>query len=116
MKSKYLTQGQGNNIMYHHGGITRTLTPTEAYTLIKPFNHVFYSKRESIKYSIDSLMSGQIQKYILVINKYTDDFFDPIPYMGDAMHHLPTIGEEYQNNYSNHFLALQFTRIIRQSQ
>jgi hypothetical protein len=94
------------------GGKTQTLNINEALCMIQPEKHIFYSMREGIPYTIESLADGQINNYIRIIKQYTSQDLMPWAYMG-AERHLPKISDEYKNDYSKHYIALIYTKILR---
>ena len=113
MKNKTLLYDSENKIFTYVSGSKREeLTLPEALSFIQPEKHIFYSMREGIPYTIESLTDGQINNYIRIIEKYTSPDLMPLIYM-QADRHLPRISDDYENDYSKHYITLIYTKILR---
>lgn len=114
MKNKTLLYDRKTKIFTYVSGSKREeLKLPEALSFIQPEKHIFYSMRDGIPYTIESLLSaGQINNFIRVIEKYTSQDLIPWAYM-NAEKHLPKISDEYKNDYSKHYITLIFTKILR---
>lgn len=112
MKNKTLLYDSETKIFTYVSGSKRDkLTLPEALSFIQPEKHIFYSMREGIPYTIESLTDGQINNYIRIIEKYTSPDLMPLIYM-QADRHLPRIADDY-NDYSKHYITLIYTKILR---
>ena len=113
MKNKSLIFDNEKHVFTYISGAKREeLSLSQAEAFIQPSKHIFISMRESIPYTIESLTNGQINHYIRIIEKYTSQDLIAWAYM-DAPKHLPRISEDYKNDYSQHYIALIYTKILR---
>jgi len=107
---------QTKKFTYMKGGIDKQLTIAEAFSMIRPESHTFESKREGLKYTIQSLTNGQLTHYLKIIEKYTNYNLVGQEYM-DFQKHLPTIdSEKYSDCYESHYLAIILEKINRKMQ
>ena len=113
MKNKSLIFDTEKHVFTYISGAKRDeLSLSQAEALIQPSKHIFISMRESIPYTIESLTNGQLTNYIRIIEKYTSQDLIAWTYM-DAHKHLPRISEDYKNDYSQHYIALIYIKILR---